>query len=70
MFDVGRSMFDTQFFQYSEQTKSHISAASGQNSGQFNRERNYIFVINDIVSYEELKESMAINLSHIQAVDS
>ena len=29
-----------------------MSAASGQKSVQFNRERNYIFIINDVVSNE------------------
>ena len=32
-----------------------MSAASGQKNGQFNRERNYIFVINDVVSHEGSK---------------
>jgi hypothetical protein len=40
MFDVGRSMFDVQSFQGSEPMKSHMSAASGQKNGQFNRNRN------------------------------
>ena len=32
----------------------HISAAAGLKSVQSNRKRNYIFVINDAVSYEDL----------------
>ena len=32
--------------------KFHTSVASGLNNGQSNRKRNYIFVINDVVSYE------------------
>jgi hypothetical protein len=39
----------------SDSMKFHTSAASGLNSGQFNRKRNYIFVINDVVSYERFK---------------
>jgi len=34
--------------------KFHISAAAGLKSGQFNQEKNFIFVINGVVSYEGL----------------
>jgi hypothetical protein len=39
----------------SDSMKFHTSAASGLNSGQFNRKRSYIFVINDVVSYERFR---------------
>jgi hypothetical protein len=32
-----------------------MSAAADQKSGQFNREKNYIFVINRVVSYERFR---------------
>jgi hypothetical protein len=36
----------------------HTSSAAGQKNGPFNQKKNYIFVINDVISYEAQQDDI------------
>jgi hypothetical protein len=44
---------------------SRFSPAAGLKSGQFNQKKNYIFVINDVVSYKRFRGSGVIGSENL-----